>query len=166
MLVTVGRIGRPHGIRGEVTVEVRTDEPDRYFLAGTSVLVDGTPMAIDAARWHGSRLVLRFEAVEDRNAAESLRGAIITAERDDDAIPEEADTYYDAALVGCDVIDQQGQAIGVVSEVLHLPGQDVLVVTSAAGQEHLIPFVAEFVPIVDPTARRIVIEPPPGLLET
>lgn len=166
MLVTVGRIGRPQGIRGDVTVEVRTDEPERYFFADATVLVNERPMVVETARWHGARLVLRFEAVTDRNAAELLRDAVITAERDDDATPDESDTYYDAALVGCVVVDDAGHAIGEVGEVLHLPGQDVLVVLSAAGREHLIPFVAEFVPEVDLEGRRIVIDPPPGLLET
>ena len=165
MLVTVGRIGRPHGIRGEVTVEVRTDEPERYFLPDATVLVNEQPVVIDTVRWNGARLALQLQGVVDRNAAELLRGAVITAERDDDVTPDEPDTYYDASLVGCAVVDPGGRTIGEVSDVLHLPGQDVLVVLDAAGKENLIPFVAEFVPEVDLDGRRIVIDPPPGLLE-
>ena len=165
MLVTVGRIGRPHGIRGEVTVEVRTDEPERYFLPDATVLVNEHPMVIDTVRWNGARLALHFQAVSDRNAAELLRGAVITAERADDVIPDEPDTYYDSSLLGCAVVDPDGRTIAEVSDVLHLPGQDVLVVLDATGKEHLIPFVAEFVPEVDLSGRRVLIDPPPGLLE-
>jgi 16S rRNA processing protein RimM len=165
MLVTIGRVGRPHGIRGEVTIEVRTDEPERYFVDGQSVDVDGNPTVIVRAHWHGQRMLLTFEGVTDRTAAEQLRGAVLTAERADDEQPEDPDNFYDASLMGAEVTLVNGDPVGQLSEIVHLPGQDLLVVTNEHGREFLVPFVSEIVPVVDVASKRIVIDPPPGLLE-
>ena len=100
----------------------------------------------------------------DRTAAESLRNTILEAERADDERPEDPDEFYDYQLVGLDVVTTAGEAVGIVSEVLHLPAQDVLSVTSG-DREILVPFVSAVVPQVDLDARRIVIDPPPGLLD-
>jgi 16S rRNA processing protein RimM len=166
MRVTIGRIGRPHGVLGEMTVEVRTDEPDQLFVVGVNVWVGDRVMTITNFRWHNQRGLLRLDGIDDRDDAESLRDLLIEVERADDAVPAEEDTFYDASLVHCSVEDGTGQLVGVVTDVVHVPGQDLLVVTTAQGREIFIPFVASIVPIVDVTARRIVIDPPPGLLES
>jgi 16S rRNA processing protein RimM len=165
MLVTIGRVGRPHGIRGEVTIEVRTDEPERYFLDDHSIDVDGKSMVITRAHWHGQRMLLSFAGIDDRTAAEQLRGAILTAERPDDQQPEDPDNFYDASLIGSRVERENGDLVGELSEIVHLPAQDLLVVTNEHGREFLVPFVTEIVPVVDVDQKRIVIDPPPGLLE-
>ncbi len=166
MLVTVGRIGRPHGILGEVTVEVRTDEPDERFVPGTEVLVDSVPRLIASAHWHGNTLLLRFLGVDDRDAAEELRNRLIEVERAEDARPDEPDAFYDSALRGCAVQDVAGLGIGVVEDVVHLPGQDLLSVRLNDDREVLVPFVNAIVPAIDIDARIVTINPPPGLLDT
>lgn len=165
MRVTIGRIGRPHGIHGEMTVEVRTDEPDELFAPGARIMVGNQFREITGFRWHQTRGLMTLDGISDRTAAETLRDSMIEIERPDDATPAEEDTYYDAALLECEVADSSGNVIGVVTEVVHVPGQDLLVVTTPTGREIFIPFVASIVPSVDVSGRRIVIEPPPGLLE-
>jgi len=167
MRVVVGRIGRPHGIRGEVTVEARTDEPDERFAPGAVLSVDGPVSELVVARphWHSGRLLVSFDGVGDRSAAEALRGLLLHVERSDDETPDDPDEYYDSTLVGCVVQLSDGTHVGDVADVLHLPSQDLLVVRDADDREVLVPFVAAFVPLVDVQARRIVIEPPSGLLD-
>lgn len=167
MRVVVGRIGRPHGIRGEVTVEPRTDEPDLRFAAGSSLLVNGSvrSLVVERAHWHAGRLLIAFTGVHDRTEAEALRGLLLEVDRAPDAVPEDPDEFYDDALVGCVVERVTGERVGEVSEVVHLPAQDLLVVARAGGGEALIPFVAAMVPTVDVAGRRIVVDPPSGLID-
>lgn len=165
MLVTVGRVGRPHGIHGEVTVEVRTDEPDERFTPGTEVLVASVPKLISSAHWHGNKLLLRFFGVDDRTAAEELRNALIEVERAEGATPDEPDEFYDSALRGCAVQDIAGSVLGVVEDVVHLPGQDLLSVRLTDKREVLIPFVSAFVPTIDIDSRVVTVSPPLGLLD-
>ncbi len=166
MRVVVGRIGRPHGIRGEVTVEPRTDEPDERFAPG-AVLIASPPterLEVERSHWHSGRLLVSFAGVTDRNAAEALRGVILEIDRDDSEEPDDPEEFYDSALVGCRVRTVEGADVGEITEVAHLPAQDLLVVVGPFG-EVLVPFVEEIVPTVDPAARMVVIDPPPGLLE-
>lgn len=166
MLVVVGRIGRPHGIRGAVSVEVRTDEPERRLAAGETVVSDtGLELTIESATWHSGRLLLTFEGYPDRTAVEQLRGQLLSAERSEDEQPEEPDEFYDSALVGCEVLTVDSTVVGVVREVAHLPAQDMLIVSTPDDREILVPFVAAMVPTVDVASRRIVIDPPAGLLD-
>ena len=166
MRVVVGRIGRPHGIRGEVPVETRTDEPDARFAPGSVLLVDSPlgQLVVDGMHWHSGRLLLSFEGVHDRTAAEGLRGLLLEVERGEDEAPDDPDEFYDSALIGCAVVLGDGTRVGRIAEVAHLPGQDLLVVDRESG-EVLVPFVEQFVPVVDIAGRRIVIDPPPGLIE-
>lgn len=148
-------------------MEVRTDEPETRFAPGAVLLVD-TPAAelvVDRAHWHSGRLLVAFRGVADRNAAEGLRGTLLHVDRADDAMPEEDDEYYDSALVGCAVVLVDGTAVGVVDEVVHLPAQDLLAVRTPDERDVLVPFVEAIVPAVDVPGRRIVIDPPPGLLD-
>jgi len=165
--VVVGRIGRPHGIRGEVTVEPRTDEPELRFAAGSHLFKANTDdvLVVSAMHWHSGRLLVAFEGVQDRNDAELLRDTIVEVERDPAELPEEPGEFFDTQLVGCNVFDVSGTNLGKVTDVVHLPGQDLLSVTSATGAEFMIPFIEQFVPEVDVASSRIVITPPPGLLD-
>jgi 16S rRNA processing protein RimM len=166
MQLVVGRIGRPHGIRGEVTVEVRTDDPDLRFAPGSVLTTDPArlgPITVAAARWHSGRLLLSVAGVSDRTAAEGLRGAILSAEVPEDELPEDPEEFYDHQLRGLVAVSTDGTALGTVTDVVHLPGQDLLALDHE-GREVLVPFVAELVPEIDVDAGRIVIDPPPGLL--
>lgn len=166
--VVVGRIGRPHGVRGEVTIEVRTDEPDLRFAAGSSLLIqdDAHPaLVIDSTRDHSGVLQIKFEGINDRTAAESIRNLILEALVDETELPFEEDEYYDRQLIGLAVLDSQDREIGEVVDVLHLPGHDVLSIQTDGQKELLVPFVAEFVPVVDIAQGLVVITPPAGLLE-
>lgn len=167
MRVVVGRIGRPHGIRGEVTVETRTDEPDERFAAGAVLSVDGPvhELVVERTHWHSGRLLITFEGVADRNDAEALRGLLLHVERDVEERPEDPEEFYDSMLTGCRVELADGTAVGEVVDVLHLPAQDVLVVATPDEREVLVPFVTAIVPEVDVPGRRIIIEPPAGLLD-
>lgn len=168
MRVVVGRIGRPHGIRGEVTVETRTDEPELRFAPGSRLLKANTDdvLVVSGMHWHSGRLLVTFEGVQDRNAAEVLRDTIVEVDRDPTELPGEPGEYFDTQLVGCSVFDSEGSLVGQVTDVVHLPGQDLLSVTSATGTEFMIPFIEQFVPDVDIAGARIVITPPPGLMDS
>jgi 16S rRNA processing protein RimM len=167
MRVVVGRIGRPHGIRGEVTVETRTDEPEERFAPGAVLSVDGPVVAlvVERTHWHSGRLLITFRGIEDRTGAEGLRGLLLHVERAEDETPQDEDEYYDSTLEGCRVELLAGTRVGVVREVVHLPSQDLLVVVTDDEREVMIPFVSAIVPRVDVAARLIVIDPPVGLLD-
>jgi 16S rRNA processing protein RimM len=167
MRVVVGRIGRPHGIRGEVTVETRTDEPDVRFAPGAVLSVDGPvdSLVVERTHWHSGRLLVTFRGVSDRNQAEALRGQLLHVDRDPDEMPDDPEEYYDSSLEGCDVLLTDGTVVGTVAEVIHLPAQDLLAVRTPDERDVLVPFVTAIVPAVDVLARTIVIDPPPGLLE-
>ena len=167
MRVVVARVGRALGVKGDVLVDVLTDEPERRLASGIDVFVMGSErvLSIESDRPHGGRLCLHFAGIDDRTAAESLTGLMLEAERGDDERPEDPDEYYDEALVGLQVVMESGEHVGAVTEVLHLPGQDVLAVQSTpGGREILVPFVTEIVPAVDLDAGLVVIRPPAGLL--
>ena len=168
MRVVVGRIGRPHGIRGEVTVEVRTDSPDVRFAPGSVLTTDPArlgPITVAAARWHSGRLLLSGAGVHDRTGAEGLRGAILSAEVDDGDIPEDPEEFYDHQLRGLTVVAAgSSDVIGIVDDVVHLPGQDLLAVKREGGREVLVPFVAEIVTDIDLDAGRVTVDLPGGRL--
>jgi 16S rRNA processing protein RimM len=166
MLLVVGRIGRAHGIHGEATIEVRTDLPDERFIVGARLETDPKahgPLTIDSARDHNGILLLKFKEIADRTAVERVRDTLLMAEVD---MSEEAayeDEYHVQQLIGCEVVLGTGEKIGVLADVLNLPGQDLLAINGEHG-EILIPFIAEFVPDVNIETRRITVVPPAGLL--
>jgi 16S rRNA processing protein RimM len=170
MQLVVGRVGRPHGLRGEVTVEVRTDDPAQRFAAGSVLATNPAergPLTVSAARWHLGRLLVRFEGYEDRDAAEELRGTFLEIDSGELKPLDDPDEFYDHDLIGLDVVTIAGEQVGAVKDVLH-HGQNLLVVDGSgarAGTEVLIPFVTPIVPEVDLLGRRLVIDPPPGLLD-
>ena len=170
--LVVGRIGRPHGIRGEVSVEPRTDEPDRRFADGAVLEVrapraaDGVPatLTVAATRWHSGRLLVRFAQLGDRTAAEAARGWQLTVPLDPSDSPNDPDEFYDHQLVGLRVEDGDGLVRGVVTAVEHGGGQDLLHV-DVDGHDVLFPFVRELVPVVDVDGGRVVVDDRPGLLD-
>ncbi|PBC85322.1 16S rRNA processing protein RimM [Streptomyces sp. 2224.1] len=168
MQLVVARIGRAHGIKGEVTVEVRTDEPELRLAPGAVLATEPSfvgPLTITAGRVHSGRLLLRFEGVADRTAAEALRNTLLIAEVDPEEVPEDPEEFYDHQLMDLDVVTRDGTVVGRISEISHLPYQDLLVVQRPDGSEVLIPFVSEIVPEIDLEEQRAVIDPPPGLLD-
>lgn len=148
--VLVGIVGRAHGIRGDVAVEPRTDEPEVRFAAGRAVRVEGSPrrLTIVTARDHSGRMLVRFHEVDDRSAAEALRGLRLVIDVDPADRPEQPEEYYDRQLVGLRVIDAAGAEVGRVTGVAHLPAQDLLEIDTGSGAA-LVPFVTELVPEVD-----------------
>lgn len=167
--MVVGRVLRPHGVRGEVTVEVRTDDPGQRFAAGSVLATDPSapgPLTVESARWHAGRLLVSFAGVADRTRAESLRGIWLTLDAAAVVYPERPGEFHDQQLVGLSVVTTSGQSAGIVTGVRH-HGQDLLVVGSGDDEpgEVLVPFVAAIVVEVDVKAGRLVIDPPPGLLE-
>ncbi len=169
MQLVVGRIRRPHGIRGELSVEVRTDDPEDRFAAGRALRTDPAergPLTIRSRRWHSGSLLLAFDEVGDRDAAEELRGTWLVVDSSEVGPTGDPDEFHDHELVGLAAVTVGGEPVGVVTDVRH-HGQDLLVIEPAAGgrDDLLVPFVAAIVPEVDVTAGRLVIDPPPGLLE-
>lgn len=167
----MGRVGRPQGIKGEVTVEVRTDDPEARFAPGATLLTDTGTLTVVQARDHSGKLVVLFEGATDRNAAEALRGTVLRVDASTLPALADEDEFYDSQLVGLVVEQRDGTALGSVVDVLHLPHGDVLAVerprrlTQPEGPELLIPFVKAFVPVVDLPGRRLVVELPEGLLD-
>ena len=170
--LVVGRIGKPHGLRGEVTVDVRTDEPERRFAPGTTLRaeapagVDRRPssLTVARARWHQSTLLVTFEELADRNAAEAARGTVLHATIAHDETPEDPEEFYDHQLVGLDVVDVDGSPIGTVKALVHGSAQDLLTVRTPDGRDALVPFVTALVPEVDLSAGRVVVADRPGLV--
>jgi len=166
--LVVGRVGRAHGVRGEVAVDVRTDDPERRFVVGATLLTDPAaagPLTVAATRPHQERLLVRFEEVADRNAADGLRGVLLVVEVSEADRPADPEEFFDHQLVGLGVQDQAGNVVGEVAEVLHHPGHDVLVVRRDEGADALVPFVAELVPDVDLERGRVTVADRPGLLD-
>jgi 16S rRNA processing protein RimM len=173
--VVVGRVGKAHGVRGEVSVEPRTDEPQRRFVDGVVLAARtprGTPPAagrpaaltVRGTRWHQDRLLVTFDQVADRTAAESLRGLVLVVEVDTGESPEDPEEFYDHQLVGLAVATTAGEVVGEVTEVLHSGAQDLLAVRTSEGRDVLVPFVAALVPVVDVAAGRVEVADRPGLL--
>ncbi|MDR2987813.1 MAG: ribosome maturation factor RimM [Nocardiopsaceae bacterium] len=170
MQLVVGRVGRPHGLRGEVTVEVRTDDPDQRFSAGSkldTVPAERGPLTVASMRWHSGTLLVGFAGYDDRAAAEELRDTVLAIDSEDLAPPEDPEEFYDYDLIGLQVTTVRDEPVGTVTDVLH-HGQALLVVEGSgprSGAEILVPFVAAIVPEVDVAGGRLVIDPPDGLID-
>ncbi|GIH72686.1 ribosome maturation factor RimM [Sphaerimonospora thailandensis] len=167
MQLVVGRIGRPHGVRGEVTVEVRTDDPDVRFSPGTALATDPAaagPLTVEGARWHKGILLLALAGVNDRDAAEELRGTLLVIDAADVPRSADPDEFHDHELIGLAVVTTAGERIGEVADVLH-HGQDLLVVRRPDQGEAYVPFVKALVPEVDLDRGVLVVDAPPGLFD-
>ncbi|GAA0839183.1 ribosome maturation factor RimM [Streptosporangium amethystogenes subsp. fukuiense] len=166
MQLVVGRIGRPHGLRGDVSVEVRTDEPDRRFAPGTALATDPAsagPLVVESRRWHSGILLVRFEGVSDRDHAEELRGTMLVIDSADIPPSDDPDEFYDHQLIGLAVVKTDGERVGEVSDVLH-HGQDLLVVRRGKAEVY-VPFVKALVPVIDLEKGILVVDAPAGLLD-
>ena len=164
--VEVGRVVKPHGLRGEVIVRVASDVVGR-LAPGVEVRVAGVATTVATSREHQGRPLVRFAHVPDRNAAELLRGAIVEAAPLD---VEELDTYLVSELVGVPVIDGDGASLGTVSALVEMPavaGYDLLEVTITEGRTWLLPAADELVEVVDDAdgLRLVVGELPEGLVD-
>lgn len=189
MLLVVGQIGKPHGIRGEVSVAVRTDEPEERFVAGSAFTTEvprnrrvstgpatatpapGAPykvpaeLVIESVRWHQGRAIVQFEGVHDRNVAEALRGVLLQVDSAGLTPPDDPDEFRDHQLVGLRVESLDGSALGTVERIDHAAASDLIVLKKAAGGTALIPFVSQIVPTVDLGGGRILVDLPEGLLD-
>jgi 16S rRNA processing protein RimM len=166
VLLVVGRIGRAHGVRGEATVEIRTDNPDARFYIGAKLTTDPKekgPLVIKDLKVHSGTLLLSFEGVEDRTAVERLRNVLLLAEVDPKESNVSEDDFHISQIIDCKVIDESGKAWGVVVDVLQLPAQDTLVI-KVDGREVLVPFVKAYVPKVDIDNKLLTIVNTAGLL--
>lgn len=148
----IGRVGRAHGLRGEVAVSLTSDRAER-LAPGAQLLADDRPVVVASARPHQQRVLVRFEGVEDRTAAEALQGAVLRAE----ALPSEADELWVHELVGAIVCDPTGAELGVVEAVEANPASDLLVLDG----DRLVPLT--FVVAHEP--GRITVEVPEGLFD-
>lgn len=162
MQVQVARIGKPHGIRGEVSVQLFTDAPEERFVPGARFIVQpeklGT-LEVRSARWNKDILLLGFVGVQTRNDAEELRGTLLFADSDDS---EDDDAWYEHELLGLAV--RVGQAtVGKVTGLRTMPVQDLLLVEDLDGEEVLVPFVDEIVPEVNIEDGYVLLTPPAGL---
>lgn len=163
--VLVGRIGRAHGLRGEVTIHSTTDSPEQRFAPGSQLHSPGTAatFTVRSQRWQAGTLVVGFDGAADRSAAEALRGTELWARIEAEAEVGD-DEFPDSVLIGLAAVDPDGAPLGTITRVLHFPAQDLLAVQTPAG-ERLVPFVTALVPEVDLAGRRVVIDPIPGLLD-
>lgn len=167
----VGRLVKAHGLKGALKLELYTDDPEGRFVPGATFTLQvptsspwhGKTLTVREFRWMNSHAVAFFEGVDDRSAAEELVRAILWIDEDAAASPAEDDAWYDHQLVGLDVV-RDGEVVGRVARVDHMPAQDLLIVT-AGEREVLVPFVKAIVPEVDVAAGRVVVTPPPGLFE-
>jgi len=187
MLLVVGQIGKPHGIRGEVSVAVRTDEPEERFVAG-SVFITEVPrdrrvstgparsapgveykvppeLSLESARWHQGRVIAQFAGVHDRNVAEALRGVLLQVDSASVTVPEDPDEFHDHQLIGLAVVSVGGDVLGEVDRIDHAPSSDLIVLKKLGGGTALIPFVSQMVPTVDLAGGRVLVDLPEGLLD-
>ena len=168
MQLVVGQVARPHGIRGEVVVDVTTDDPEARFAAGTVLATDPAaagPLTIESVRPHQGRLIVAFAGVPDRTGAETLRGVRLCVDSAEVPAPTDPDEYHDFQLVGLRAVSGSGEALGEVVGVEHGPAADLLVLRRGSGRTALVPFVKAIVPSVDLTAGEVVVTPPEGLLD-
>jgi len=166
MKVVVARIGKAHGLRGEVTVQVLTGAPDERFVPGATFATDPAasgPLVLRSARDNNGILLLGFEHTDDRSGAEALRGTKLLANPLEDHGDE--DTWYERDLVGLKAVTVGGDEVGEVTALESRPAQDLLVLRLTNGREARVPFVTAIVPDVDIEGGRVVLDPPPGLLD-
>jgi 16S rRNA processing protein RimM len=173
MELLVGRVVKAHGVSGEVVVEIRTDDPAARFASGSTLRAKDSrgggqerSYVVAHVREHGGRLLVRLAGVDDRDAADGLRGSLFVVDSDDLPPIDEPDTYYDHQLEGLHVRTTTRQDVGVVAEVLHTAAGELLAVKrSDDGGEVLVPFVSAIVTSVSLDDRIVEIDPPEGLLD-
>ncbi|MEU2251828.1 ribosome maturation factor RimM [Nocardia xishanensis] len=172
MELVVGRVAKSHGVRGELVVEIRTDEPDERFAAGATLRgrlprsTEVRDFTVESAREHSGRLLVFLAGITDRTAADALRGTLFLVDSEDLPPSDDPDEFYDHELEGLTVQLTDGAVVGTVTEVLHSAAGELLSVRAADdGREILIPFVTAIVPTVSIADGLVVIDPPEGLLD-
>lgn len=163
MQVVIGRIGRAHGIRGELNVDIRTDEPERRFAPGSSVVCGDRTLTVASARHHSGRLVVSFREIPDRTAAEAIHGRTIEVVVDPEDDPEDPEEFYDHQLVGLEARSGD-RVVGTVTGIVHGPHQDTLTL-DVDGREVFVPFVTELVPVIDMRGGFVTVREIEGLLD-
>lgn len=160
--VVVGHVTKAHGIRGEVAVEVRSDNPDRFVDGATLFTHDGHSLTMERAHEHGARMLVKFEGVDDRSAAEALRGQeLVVPESWLPALDE--GEYWPFQLEGCVVETESGRSLGSITEVIANPANDLWVATDDVGEETLVPAIRDVIVEVDIAGKRVVVRDVPGL---
>jgi 16S rRNA processing protein RimM len=167
----VGRLTKPHGLKGALKLELFTDTPETRFVSGAEFTLQvpetsewhGKTLTLAELRWYNGHPVGFFEGVLDRTGAESLVKAILWVDQDLTELPDEDDAWYHHQLIGLRV-ERDGVPVGTVARIDHLPAQDLLAVATPTG-EVLVPFVSALVPSVDIEAGVVVVTPPAGLFE-
>jgi 16S rRNA processing protein RimM len=168
MQLVVGQIVRPHGVLGELVVDVRTDSPELRFAVGSVLETDPAaagPLTVDAVRPHQGRLLVTFDGIADRTVADQLRGVLLCVDSDSVPPPADPDEFADYQLIGLRAVGPGGEAIGDVVRVEHAPAGELLVIRLPDGRTGLVPFVSVFVPTVDVAGGRIVLTPPDGIFD-
>jgi 16S rRNA processing protein RimM len=191
MQLVIGKIVRTHGLRGEVVVEITTDEPAARFGVGSVLVTDSAlvrPAAVDdpanripvpagvrfrapdtltieAARPHQGRLIIAFAGILDRDTADALRGVRLCVDSEVVVPSDDPDEFHDFELIGLAVVDSAGTRLGEVVRVDHGPAADLLVVRLSDGRDALVPFVRAIVPTVNVSAGELVLTPPDGLFD-
>jgi len=166
-MLLVGIVGRPHGLSGELSVEVTTRFPER-FVPGLSLLwtrgPDQRQVRVVSARPHGKRILLTFEGVGDMETARGLVGGELSV-AESEAFRAPDGFYYSHELAGLPCLDKQGRLLGHVVGLEETPGGPLLEIDTARRRGVLVPFVEGIVVSVDREAGRIVLDPPEGLLD-
>jgi 16S rRNA processing protein RimM len=160
--VVVGVVTRAHGVRGEVAVENRSDNPDRWVAGAVVRTPDGRGLTVEAVRPHGGRLLVTFQGVVDRTGAEALRGLELSVPRSS-LPPLGEDEWWPHQIEGCRMVTETGRDLGVVTEVVFNPANDLWVAVDDAGAETLVPALKDLLVEVDVEAKRIVVRDVPGL---
>lgn len=164
MQLTVATIGRAHGLKGEVALDLRTETPEERLAVGAVLAtepVSAGPLTVVRTRVQSGRWFVLFAEAADRTAAEALRGVELVV---DAPASQEDDAWYPHELVGLRAERPDGSPVGEVVGLEHLPAHDVLVVREPDGARTLVPFVRAIVPVVDVAGGRVVVDPPAGLL--
>ena len=162
--VLVGRVTRAHGVKGEVAVLVLTEVPERFDPGRVVYLEDGRALRVTAARPHRGRLLVAFDGVRDRDAAEALvRRDLVVPGSASPPLPE--GSYWDHELIGSEVVTESGRSLGQVRDVIHTPANDVWSAVDADGVETLVPAIVDVVTSVDVAVRRVTVREVPGLIE-
>lgn len=166
-LVAIAWIARPHGLRGEVSADVLTDFPERFDgLENVIAVLAGDArreLRIERFRFQNERVLLKFSGIDRIEDTESLRNAEICV-TESEAVNLDEGEFFDWELSGCSVETTEGETVGTVRELMRTGGTEVLVV-DGADKEYLIPFAESICTEVDVEKKRIVIDPPDGLLE-
>jgi 16S rRNA processing protein RimM len=160
--VVVGKITRAHGVHGEVAVLVLSEVPERFADGANLLLEDGGKLTIASTRPDRGRLLVTFEGVADRDAAQQLRGRLLVVPQSRlPELPEGA--WWPHQLEGCAVVTEAGRSLGDVKEVVSNPANDIWVAVDETGDETLVPALRDVIVDVDLEARRIVVREVPGL---